>query len=351
MLTEDRGASTSASVKGEPQKRRLRAKLARGALFVLAFVTIVLGLAAITAARHRARDRGELSANPGGSYFDSRGRRIRYYLAGEEQPGPTVVMLSGFTGALEQWHEAQDLIARFAPVLTYDRGGYGLSDPPAGYDADAQADELADLSQMSRIKRPLVVVGFSSSALIARAFARRHPDLLGALVFLDPTNPEQVADLSGRALYDRRVLYERVPLSMMLKRFFYALPDPTTSPSGPASPADVRACKILNFPSHWWVAYLEGSVMGDSAHQAMLDWSKLKVPIILLAVARPDGPPEVRERYRLYQKLVADSGAELMNPLGFNHNQVHGDPAFLPYIVNAVETAVKQSRSPAERAR
>jgi len=302
---------------------------------------LVLGVAAVVAQRQRARDRAEIAATA--TFFDRNGQRIRYQLEGASHAGPTVVLLSGYTGTLEQWEAAQQKIMKDVPVLIYDRGGYGLSDPPQAYDANAQADELADLASLKAVKPPLIVVGFSSSGLIARAFARRHREMLGGLLLLDPTHPEQIVDLSRQDLYARRVLYERNPLVSFVKRCFR---QKSYTHSRPPTAAELRADEILNFPSHWWAAYREGAVIETSAREAAeVEWKKVKAPVTLLSVTSPEGSPEWQERHRLNLRLAAQSGAKFVNPKGFTHDQVHGDPAFLPHIVDAVTDLVAKARA------
>jgi pimeloyl-ACP methyl ester carboxylesterase len=247
-------------------------------------------------------------------------------------------------GSLEQWSEVQQALTNLTPVLTYDRGGYGLSDPPPANDADAQADELADLATLKAIKLPLVVVGFSSSALIARAFAKRHAALLGGLMLLDPTNPEQIIGVSYKDLYARRVLYERVPLLTLAKRVI-GLQSEIGQRGAVPTPAELRAGQILNFPSHWWAGYLEGKEVGKSAEEAQVDWKNLHIPITVLSVAHATGDAEGRERYRLHVRFVQATGAEFINPSGYTHDQVHHDNAFVPEIVRAVAGTVSRVRA------
>lgn len=309
-------------------------KLASIAALVL---SVVLGVAALLAQRRYARDREELGRTA--KYVNRNGQKIRYDLSGQEHPGPTIVMLSGFVACLEQWHAAKEALSQSAPVLTYDRGGYGLSDPPSAFDAKAQADELSDVARLTGAKLPLVVVGFSSSAFIARAFARQHPEQLGGLVFLDPTAPEDILGGSKRDHYDRRVLYERVPLVTMTKRLLGAR-SPVAGGGAIPTAAEERAAKILNFSSHWWAAYKEGAAMVESAEAAQLDWKQVKGPITLLSLAKADGP-----RHQLDLRFAEVSGATLLNPVGFNHGQVHSDPAFLPQLTGAVMGVVNKVRS------
>jgi len=315
--------------------------------FTLICGAALMGLLTVVVFVERARqrrERAELSA--GATFFELDGRKIRYRLRGEDKPGPTVVLLHGYSAAIEQWEVAQEGLSAIAPVLTYDRAGSALSDPMPVSDADAQAEELAGLSTLKGVKLPFVVVGFSSSALVARAFAHLHPELLGGLVFLDPTIPEQINGVTKQELYARRVLYERASLVAAAKT---GLGIRLSAPFPATTPAQQRAERILKLTSHWWAAYVEGKSIGRSAEEAaLLDWSKLKVPVVLLSVARPDSDDvEVRTRYRLYTQLAASSHAVFLNPPGWKHHQIPSPP-FYPEIANAVGVAL--SRAPKDPA-
>ena len=111
--------------------------------------------------------------------------------------------------------------------------------------------------------------------------------------------------------------------------------------------AQQRSARILRLTSHWWSAYEEGAAIARSAEEARIDWSKVEVPIALLAVAQRDGPAESRERYRLYLGMVAASHALFLNPPGWRHDEVLADARFLPNLVAAVGAVVTRAALPA----
>lgn len=336
--------STKNTVQQGPWRSRLR-KAAKLVGIGTLLGSVGLGTAALIAKRRCDRARAEIAATA--TFFDRHGQKIRYDLKGEANAGPTVVLLSGFVGSLEQWHELQQAIIGIAPTLTYDRGGYGLSDPPPAADAAGQADELADLAAAKSVKLPLVVVGFSSSAFIARAFAQRHAQLVGGLVFLDPTDPEQILGVSGEDAYRRRVIYERVPLVTLAKRWM-GFQSGIGQRGAVATPAELRAAQILNFPSHWWAGYREGAVMEESASAArVVDWQKLHVPVAVVSAADPTESDKAKLAYDLHKRLAQASGGEFVNPSGFSHSAVHHDDAFVPHIVGAVRGVVERARAKA----
>ncbi|MEO8902992.1 MAG: alpha/beta hydrolase [Polyangiaceae bacterium] len=320
-------------------------KLLRFSLFGGLLALFALVAAATLSYRRQSRERAEMMVEA--TFFDHHGKKIRYVLTGTDKPGPTIVILSGMVASLEQWDDVQPVLSQVAPVLTYDRGGYGLSDEPVAYDADSQAEELADLATMKAVKLPLVVVAFSSSALIARAFTRLHPELLGGLVFLDPNNPEQIIGSTLRETYKRRTLYERRALSTLIQRFLGLRSAAAEVTAAHPTPAQYRASQILSFTSHWEATLGEGRAIAQSAQESLLDWKKVKAPITLLSVSNGSASGETKRRDELYRQFVAVSGARFVNPSGFSHDQIPSDPQLRPYIVEAITSVVNETRAKA----
>lgn len=126
---------------------------------------------------------------PTGELVDIGGRRLHIDCKGEAQ-GPTVVFeagLSQFT-AHSGYGKAQELIAPFAQVCTYDRAGFGWSDPVAGM--RTQQDMVEDLHKLlaaKKLKGPFVLVGHSMGGLYARLYAKQYPGDVAAIVLVDAT--------------------------------------------------------------------------------------------------------------------------------------------------------------------
>ncbi|MDQ6942302.1 MAG: alpha/beta fold hydrolase [Candidatus Eremiobacteraeota bacterium] len=90
----------------------------------------------------------------------------------------------------------QPLIAKRTRVCSYDRAGFGFSDPgPLPRDAAAYVGDLRALIEKAPIPRPFVLVGYSSSTLAARLYADRHLDDLAGLVLVEPDIEDQEAAL------------------------------------------------------------------------------------------------------------------------------------------------------------
>lgn len=83
-------------------------------------------------------------------------------------------------------------IARFARVCSYDRAGYGYSDPgPMPRTSDRIASELHAALGMAGEKPPYLLVGSSFGGYIVRVFNGKYPDQVAALVLVDATQEDQ----------------------------------------------------------------------------------------------------------------------------------------------------------------
>jgi pimeloyl-ACP methyl ester carboxylesterase len=106
--------------------------------------------------------------------------------------GPTVVIEQGAGEPSRLWWSVRDKIAEFAGVCTYDRAGYGWSEPvAAGRTIAERAEELHTLLTNAGIPGPYILVAHSYAGFIVRCFARNHPDQTAGLVLVD--TPEESA--------------------------------------------------------------------------------------------------------------------------------------------------------------
>jgi pimeloyl-ACP methyl ester carboxylesterase len=100
---------------------------------------------------------------------------------------PTVVIDTGVGDTLERWSDIQTEIAKFTHVCTYNRAGYGSSEPgPFPRHSQRLANELHVLLENARIKGSYVLVGHSLGKLNTQIFADRYPDQFAGQILLDP---------------------------------------------------------------------------------------------------------------------------------------------------------------------
>lgn len=106
--------------------------------------------------------------------------------------GPAVVFENGLAAPATQWGWVMRGLRPGTPCLAYDRPGVGWSEASRRRpDPDEAATRLLGLLREVGLKPPYILVGHSVGGLLIRCFARRHPELVGGMVFVDSSHPEQ----------------------------------------------------------------------------------------------------------------------------------------------------------------
>ena len=125
---------------------------------------------------------------PPGMLVDIGGRRLHLVCIGEGEPivffeasGAGVSSLSAL--------RVRERVAEQTKVCSYDRAGMGWSDPaPETLSAGTLANDLLTLQERATLRGPFIIVASSVGGLTAEMFARRHPERVAGLVFLDTAN-------------------------------------------------------------------------------------------------------------------------------------------------------------------
>jgi pimeloyl-ACP methyl ester carboxylesterase len=130
------------------------------------------------------------------------GHAMRVRIAGlaERRPGqPILVLEGGAVQSIDTWDPIFDRLAAMAPVIAYDRRGIGRSEFDGGAQTlDHVNESLHALLAAMTAAPPYVLVGHSYGGVLIRAFARKYPTEIAALVYLDtPDTDLTVADLNG----------------------------------------------------------------------------------------------------------------------------------------------------------
>ena len=167
-------------------------------LLVLVALLLVMATGALYEAIAVARDARRFP--PPGQLVDVGGRRLHLDCMGSGSP-IVIFEASGFSNSTS-YRVARSAIARHTRVCIYDRMGVGWSDPdPAPISAGMLAEDLRRLQDAAGLQHPFIIVPGSIGGLTAEMFARRYPERVAGLVFLDAANSEAlVSDPRGRAL-------------------------------------------------------------------------------------------------------------------------------------------------------
>jgi pimeloyl-ACP methyl ester carboxylesterase len=116
--------------------------------------------------------------------------RLNLYCTGHGSP--TVVLEAGLADSLASWRDVQPEIARFTRVCSYDRAGYGRSDPgPMPRTSFRIATELHAALRSADEKPPYVLVGHSFGGFNVRVFNGNYPAQVVGLVLVDATQEDQ----------------------------------------------------------------------------------------------------------------------------------------------------------------
>ena len=128
---------------------------------------------------------------PLGSLVDIGSRRLHLHCLGKESP--TVVVENGDGAFSIDWALVQSNVSKFARICTYDRAGYAWSDPGPLLDmVDEITGDLHLMLQTAKISPPLILVGASMGGAYIRAYQRRFPEQIAAMVLVDATHDEGI---------------------------------------------------------------------------------------------------------------------------------------------------------------
>jgi pimeloyl-ACP methyl ester carboxylesterase len=150
---------------------------------------------------------------PPGRLIDIGGYRLHLNCRGDGSP--TVILEHGASGSYLDWYRVQPEIAAFTKVCSYDRAGYGWSDPsPKPRVPSAMAEELHLLLENAGLTPPFVLVGHSMGAFDALMYAHLHPQQVSALVLVDGSHPDESAPFSWREKIWLRFMQFTTPLGL-----------------------------------------------------------------------------------------------------------------------------------------
>ena len=201
--------------------------------------------------------------------------------------GPAVLMVHGLGGTSNFYQvQAQALAERFR-VIRVDAAGAGRSGLREGISIESHADDLAAVLDTLGVDAA-AVVAHSMGALVARAFAARHPQRVTALALLGAV--AEPADAGRQAQRDRAaVLREQGTAAVAPGVVANALSE-TTRRDKPEVAAFVRELVMRQDP--------EGYARNCEALAAATDPGAVPADLPLLLITGSDdkvGPPAVSE--------------------------------------------------------
>jgi pimeloyl-ACP methyl ester carboxylesterase len=118
------------------------------------------------------------------------GRRINLVCSGNGKP--TVILTSGLSDWSVDWFLVQPRIGAQTRVCSWDRAGFGFSDPRREpLDIRRSSEDLAQALSRAGIDGPYILIGHSMGGLETLLLADRYRAKLAGVVLVDPTIPGQ----------------------------------------------------------------------------------------------------------------------------------------------------------------
>jgi len=156
----------------------------------LTFLSLLaLGVAGISYNAFALRGETRLHPRPG-KLVRAGNFRLNLYCIGQGKA--TVLLEAGLADSLDSWSRVQPAIAQFTRVCSYDRAGYGSSDPgPMPRTSDRIASELHEALRSAGERPPYLLVGHSYGGYIVRVFNGDYPDQVAGIVLVDSTQEDQ----------------------------------------------------------------------------------------------------------------------------------------------------------------
>jgi len=130
---------------------------------------------------------------PPGKLVDVGGYRMHVLAEGEAHGQATVVWMPGAHDAGYALYHLHAAMRREARSVLIDRPGSGWSDPgPFPRTTAGEAEEVVTALARAGEKGPFVLAGHSFGGLLVANIARRHPEIVAAVVLVDPTPPDAI---------------------------------------------------------------------------------------------------------------------------------------------------------------
>jgi pimeloyl-ACP methyl ester carboxylesterase len=296
------------------------------------------------------------------------GRRLNFRCSGSG--APTVVLEGGYGATSGGWYKVQPLIAKTNRVCSYDRAGYGASDPgPLPRDGRAVALDLDLGLRAAGIFGPYVMVGHSAGGLYVRLFFERRPRDVVGMVLVDPTVEHQdrrFAEIVGAGGAGLEPMKARVGLCLQAMKahalpsndpaYAYCMPKP--APGQAMSSEDVKRAIAARVPV-WVTQYSELDTLLDSTSREVergrQSYGELPLVVLTADGTYSDAPanlrPQIDGMWRELHRGVARRSSQGEERLvsGSSHMMMFDRPDAIAQAVDDVIARRRGGRSQGAR--
>lgn len=120
--------------------------------------------------------------------------RLHINCLGNASDKPTVIIDAGLGSFSLEWNHMQAHLISELRTCSYDRAGYGWSDPgPFPRTTETIVNELRVLLKKADIPPPYILIGHSFGGYNMMYFTKVHPEEVKGLILVDSSHPDQTA--------------------------------------------------------------------------------------------------------------------------------------------------------------
>jgi pimeloyl-ACP methyl ester carboxylesterase len=252
---------SASQLRGLTLMRQIRI-LFLSALFIFAVITVLISTVAVSGQQvvSSGSPPADIVYAQPGQLVDAGGFRLNLYCMGNGSP--TVVFDSGWGDWAPVWSKVQPEVAKWTRACSYDRAGYGFSDPgPMPHTSVRIAEELHTALHHAGIAGPYILGGSAFGGDNVRVFADLYMSEVAGLVLVDadPNDVEPkamregelrgIAGIVSRLRDCRNLIAERKPLP--------------AQPSGPGQSPQTCAQQFFSrgFPEVAWSPELSAKLL------------------------------------------------------------------------------------------
>ena len=245
---------------------------------------------------------------PIGKRVDIGGRSLHIVCMGQ---GPhTVVMESGAAVAFYEWWLVQSALRDRMRTCSYDRAGFGWSDPPPSRSVAGYIADLHELLRRGGEKPPFILVGHSMGGSFVQRYYWRYPSEVAGIITVDAANLESSQPKLPE--YQQAAAAHRARRTKEMEE--WRATDKWPAQSFPDQlPAELRAKLVAASASrNWWEARFGEGALPDLEQAMTAEQRRIDVPLVVIAAQwhKPAGwSEEATERLRKHslegQKEIA----------------------------------------------
>jgi len=236
-----------------------------------------------------------ISYPPIGKLVNIGSHQLHIYRSGEGNP--TVVFESGGASWSLDWNLVQTEVAKFTSVCSYDRAGFGWSDPgPKPRTSQQIVTELHALLTKADIKKPYILVGHSFGGHTVRLFVKNHPDEVVGIILIDARHESinskmppvwKKLESAGKGMYQFMLLASRAGALNLLGKL---MGEKAAPPIVLKLPLEIRQTYLeVGFQAKYFQANLdELAASAKSDEQLRMTGSLGNIPLRVIRHGIPD---------------------------------------------------------------